>query len=95
MGQIIRTDGSTQVVAPANGKDYKLEELQKIVGGFIEIVELTGGKIMVINEEGKFYCQENPKATHELRIARLAEYGFSTGDWIAGDVLICKSNEVR
>lgn len=36
----------------------------KIVGGYIEVVGLSDGNILVLNEEGKLYgLAENPKAT--------------------------------
>jgi len=39
-------------VQPANGRTYSLEELQAIVGGFIEVVWTTGGELMIVNEDG-------------------------------------------
>lgn len=95
MAQIIRTDGSIIAVSPLNGKDYQLEELQKIVGGYFEIVDLGKGKIMVINEEGKFTCRPNIKATKIFKDAMSDLYGIGTQDYIAGDALICESKEVK
>ena len=40
MTQIIRTDGTRQEICPANGTDFTLKEMQAIVGGNIELVEL-------------------------------------------------------
>ena len=34
---------------PANGSDFTLEEMQAIVGGYIELVELDGNTTMVVN----------------------------------------------
>ena len=42
MTEIIKTDGTRQPVQPANGSDFTLEEMQAIVGGYIELVELDG-----------------------------------------------------
>lgn len=53
MAEIIKTDGTRQAVQPANGTDFKLEEMQAIVGGDIELVFLNETEIMVVNEEGK------------------------------------------
>ena len=36
MTEIIKTDGTRQPVQPANGSDFTLEEMQAIVGGYIE-----------------------------------------------------------
>lgn len=95
MAQIIRTDGRIIAVSPLNGKDYQLEELQKIVGGYIEIVDLGKGKIMVINAEGKFTCRPNIKATKVFKDAMSDLYGIGTQDYIAGNALICESKEVK
>lgn len=40
---------------PANGSDFTLEEMQAIVGGYIELVELDGSTTMVVNEERQTY----------------------------------------
>jgi len=75
-------------VEPKNGKDFKLDELQKFVGGYIEIVQLNRDMIMVCNEEGKLMgLPFNPTASILLMTAR-------RNDYIAGDVLVCKSSEV-
>ncbi|MBE6244242.1 MAG: DUF3846 domain-containing protein [Bacteroidales bacterium] len=96
MGKIFRTNGTIEDVMPANGKDYQLDELQKIVGGFIEIVDLSGGQIMVINEEGKLYgLDKNNEATGRFRESVLRRFGYKTKDYIVGDVLVCNSNEVK
>ena len=53
MATIFHTDGSREKVAPANGSEFRLEEMQKMVGGIIEIVYFDDNTVMVINEEGK------------------------------------------
>lgn len=64
MAEIIKTDGTRQPVQPANGTDFKLEEMQAIVGGDIELVFLNDTEIMVVNEEGKVHgLKHNPTAT--------------------------------
>ena len=40
MAKIIKTDGTIVEVTPQNGADFQLEELQKIVGGYIEVLSL-------------------------------------------------------
>ena len=47
---------------PENGSDFQLEELKKIVGGWIEIVRCPNDWIMVVNEEGQLpsLCSELP-----------------------------------
>lgn len=91
MAKIIKTDGTIVEVTPQNGTDFKLEELQKIVGGYIEVLRLTDNEIMVANEEGKFCCAYNHEAT---QIAKEYETIYKN-DYICGDVLICNDDEVR
>ena len=51
--RIYHIDGRVQSVTPPNGVHWTLEELQKMVGGYIEICETRDGRYMVINENGK------------------------------------------
>jgi hypothetical protein len=87
--KIYKADGSIIDVKPNNGTDFSLEELQEIVGGFIEIVSLMDNEIMLINEEGKLIdLPFNETATQMYQEVD----GFY--DYIAGDVLVCDSNMV-
>lgn len=86
----IKTDGTNVSVLPENGTDFTLEELQKMVGGYIEIISL--GKVdMVVNEEGRIKgLSLNPTAT--LIAKRLL--GCSVAP-IMGDVVICKREMIK
>jgi hypothetical protein len=88
MAKIIKFDGETIEVKPENGTDFSLEELQEIVGGYIETVPTyKRGEILVVNEEGKLLgLPFNREATVLARIYN---------DYIAGDALLCKEDEVR
>lgn len=84
MAQIIKVTGEEIQVTPKNGTDFQLKELQKIVGGYIEIVRLNGSAIMVVNEEDLLMgLPVNSKATSRA------------GQRIVGDVLICHTRQVR
>lgn len=89
---IISPDGREEKISPANGNDFSLEEVQKIVGGYIEVVGLSDGNILVLNEEGKLCgLDENPKATviaHEHK-------AMFPHDYIVGNVLICSSDMLK
>lgn len=90
MNAIIKSDNTIVNTQPKNGTDFSLEELQQIVGGYIEIVYLLDDYIMVINEEGKLMnLPMNAQATHI--------YQNHTGcyDTIVGDVLVCKIDRVK
>lgn len=83
MAQIIKTTGEIIETQPSNGTDFSLSELQAIVGGFIEVVHLSDGRLMVVNEEGKL---------EGLPINEKASQLYP--DLIVGDVLVCEYYEI-
>lgn len=90
MAKIYKTNGEVLDIEPKNGKDFSLKELQAVVNGYIEIAEMKGGEIMVINEEGKLErLPFNEKATE------LYQKKVYAGDYIVGDVLVCNKNQVK
>ena len=91
MSKLIKVDGTVQDVLPQNGTDYKLDELKKFVDGYIEIVNLSDGCIMVVNENGAFTKKPNTLAT----ITALIYHAIRPNEIIFGDALVCKSSEVK
>mgnify|MGYP001602604492 CR=1 len=82
---IIKTTGELLPSKPA-GDTYTLDELQAIVGGYIEIVRLSNGRLMVLNEEGKLEgLPFNAEAT------ALTRGILADDDRIVGNVLVCDS----
>ncbi|MBQ0161100.1 MAG: DUF3846 domain-containing protein [Bacteroidales bacterium] len=84
MAQLYKANGEAFSVHPKNGTDFELEELQEMVGGLIEIVHLPKGMIAVVNEEGMIL---------ELPLNDAMAVLFGMPLW--GDVLVCKSEEVK
>lgn len=86
---ILKVDGSQQDYPPANGKTFTLDELKKAIGGgWIEIIRLPGGRLMVIDEEGKLKNMElNRQATLLLP--------FFMKDCIVGDALLCEASMIE
>lgn len=81
-----KATGEIISVSPKNGTDFQLEELQKFVDGFIEIVNLHDGYIMVVNDNGALIpLPYNPVATVRCGMR----------EPIFGDILICKGEMVR
>ena len=90
MATIYKTTGEVIEVSPKNGTDFSLEELQAIVGGYIEVVSLRDGRLICVDEEGKLKGYErNHKATDVFRAA------IRTNDFIVGDALVCDVEEVK
>ena len=91
MAKIIKTDGTEIEVSPKNGTDFSLEEMQKVVCGFMEVYYINNyNDILIINEEGKLYnLPYNKTATELFRKA------YRTDDYIVGDVLVCSKEQVK
>lgn len=86
----IKSNGAVDTVTPAVGEAFTLEELQRIVGGYIEIVRATAGRWMVLNEDGK-------RLDLPLNIVATVMYHAAGGredDVIVGDVLVATRREV-
>jgi hypothetical protein len=64
--------------SPVNGKNLELKEMQKLVGGYIELLSIMTDKLMVLNEEGVLRG-----LPYNLAASILA------GRDIVGDVIIC------
>lgn len=92
-----KTTGEQIRVAPKNGTDFQLDELQEFVKGkgqkgesdTITIVFLPYDRVMVANDDGHIIgLESNQIATYE--------YAASGGvSMIVGNVLICPASMVR
>lgn len=90
-GILIKENGLQANIEPKNGTDFTLEELQSAVGGLIDIIRLSQGKIFVINDEGKIMFGRNNVATIIAKVDR----AIFPDDYIAGDVILCDSEMVK
>ena len=87
--KLLKPDGSVVDYPPA-GKAYTREELQKAVEGYIGVVKLLEGYIMIINEEGQRKgLPINDKATELFRADPFRRLFLS--DHIVGNALVCRS----
>jgi hypothetical protein len=87
----IRTDGTTTVVEPGNGTDFTLLEVKKFIGGgYLEVIGIPGGRLMVLDEDGK----RKEFAVNEVATA-LARPVLLPGDVIVGDVLVCARMQIK
>jgi hypothetical protein len=81
MATLLRTDGSVEVLAPPNGVHWSLEELQTLIGGYIEVVSTIEGKYLVIDDEGK-------RKRKPLNAAATRLYKHGRSDVIVGDAVV-------
>ena len=83
-------NGDFQETQPNNGSTFELEELQEVVGGYIEIVRLNDGRIIIVNEDGlSLNLPVNIEATNILR------RDHSTTDYIVGTAIVCDADMVE
>ena len=85
MATLLYTDGGRQEVTPRRGRTFSLTELQTYVGGYIELVRVSGDRLLVVNEEGLL---------RRLQPNMLATSIAGTGCFIVGDALLCKPEEI-
>ena len=85
MGTLIKVDGSETPYS-----DFELSAMQKAVGGYIQIIPIGDGKIMILDEEGKIKNKvHNEKATF-MAISHLFD-----NDYIAGDAIVAMDEDVK
>lgn len=93
MALLIKADGTTENVMPAEGGQFTLKELQNAVDGHIEIVygPENSEYLFVVNEEGKLL--DLPFNLQATLVACNAGY-IRKGDYIVGNMLICLTNQI-
>lgn len=89
MATLIRSSGERLDLIPANDL-FECEELQRAVGGYIDMLTLPDSSVLVFNDDGKLIgLPYNEEAT---RLARLA--GIMPSDYVVGDVVLCSEREL-
>lgn len=91
-GTLILPDGTTNDVAPLNGKHFKLQEIYDLL--HCDIVQMLGpyrgkedrGFIMLLDEEGKL--KPNPEPNWKATLIA-QKFGISPYDTVTGRVLYC------
>lgn len=89
---IVKPDGSKHVITPKNGSKFELEELQELVGGYIEVIRLKNkhNQCMIVNENGKLYNLEH---NAEASIIAHSMKAISYNDFIVGDAVIINDEQ--
>lgn len=86
----IKVDGTITDVKPSKGDTFKVLELQGMVNGMIELVNISKHKVyMIINEEGKLL----DLPINQMATALFDEEFGKTGDYIVGDVVLVQYNQ--
>lgn len=89
MAKLYKTNGEVVEITPLNGKKFTLEEAQKYVNGYVELVGLKHREQLICNEEA--ICLDMPynkKATEVLA----ESYGEGC-QGLYGDIIHCLKKE--
>ena len=92
MAELIREDGTVETVAPQNGRTFSLAEMYQLIGcSLVQVIYLADGRLMWLDEEGKF----KEHSRNEQATILLEQAGGGFGDYVAGNALICRESEVN
>ena len=87
--KIIYTDKEAEDYTPKNGRTFELEEMQEIVGGYVEPIRLNDGRMIIVDEDGKSKDKAvNIPATNILR------RDHYTTDYIVGTAIVCDADMI-
>lgn len=85
---MFKTNG--EIIDVEYNDPIKLEEMQEAVGGYIEAIFIPGGKVMLVNEDGKWQDLEtNLNATAYLKASMVFD------DVIVGDALLLEQKDFK
>ena len=88
--KIIYTDKEAEDYTPKNGRTFELEEMQEIVGGYVEPIRLNDGRMIIVDEDGKSKDKAvNIPATNILRRDHF------TTDYIVGTAIVCDADMIE
>lgn len=87
--KIIYTDKEAEDYTPKNGKTFGKTEMQRIVEGYIDIIRLNDGRVIVVDSQGKALNKAvNIPATNILR------RDHYTTDYIVGTAIVCDADMI-
>lgn len=90
MATLYKADGSREEVHPANGTTFQIEELQALVGGYVERVFLPFDQRMIVDEDAKL---RGKPVNEGASLALHQALGRNTVP-IAGDAVVGKKKEI-
>lgn len=95
-----------QEIEPANGKAFTLEEMQKFVGGYVELIAQDRETLMLVNEEGRLlglpvnevatrvYCEWLCRRKCKVSLAqKIADIATSRAVPIVGPAVFCPKGQ--
>jgi len=80
---LYKANGEIVPVCPLNKKSFTLRELQSFVSGYIQVITLEDGRLMVLDEEGKIKGK-----ARNITATNVAKSVLFKDDYIVGDALV-------
>ena len=88
--KIIYTDKEAEDYTPKNGKTFGKTEMYGIVEGYIDIIRLNDGRVIIVDSQGKALNKAvNIPATNILRRDHF------TTDYIVGTAIVCDADMIE
>ena len=88
--KIIYTDKEAEDYTPKNGKTFEFDDLRGIVEGFIDIIRLNDGRVIIVDSQGKALDKAvNIPATNILRRDHF------TTNYIVGTAIVCDADMIE
>jgi hypothetical protein len=91
MALAVYTDGTEDEIHPLNGTDFQPEELQQIIGGYIELVSIYNTRYA---ERGYVGCLCDEDGRYK-QLAGNTVASFMAGIDLVGTVLFIKKGEMK
>lgn len=89
MAKLYLTDNRVFNVVPEDGKKFQLEEMQQMIKGYIEMINLPSGKVFIGDEDGRDVLPLNRRASVEWQKEfPIEKYPDNNLPTVFGDVLI-------
>ena len=76
-------------IFPNDGESFTLEEMQALVGGYVQHIHLPKGRILMLKEDGKMM-----KLPYNFQASMYAvEAGIADADFAVGNCVVCTRKE--
>jgi len=95
---LLMANGDSHIIKPKNGTDFKLKEVQELVGVTVDVQRLpTTEQILIIDDNGKL--DNRPINIEATRLWKkhypIEQYPDNNDQLIVGDVIHCDSDMFR
>ena len=95
--KLLKMSGEIVPITPKDGKEFSLPEMQRYVGGYIQVINPPGlpDSYIIANEEGKF----DPKNRKNVIASELWQAGCDpdsarASDDVVGDVMLIQQGQI-